>query len=344
MKRFLLFGSLLAIVFSFLACGDDLPQFEMDDEGVWGLPDARAITHAEFLKYAEGNGWKHVSTYEIMEDGSVSREERYGNLGGGAPSGYYFEKDTYVNFAFYNAIPGKFRTTAAYVYLEDGNRIGNVNRFDDTFFTKFQVLSISKDKLEVVEYLGVRSNKEGYRDIYGWATYRKMTAEELEACQEEYMDMSERKHDASYMFQPYGSVTEEEFMREVVGYGWQWAYTYEIADDMTYQEKDYYPDQDYAPHYYFEKDTLTRFHRKADGTLACSREPYTLMLEESNPYLVNEATQDTLYLFYINNKGGWNFRETLVPRDGKPVYGLSWYLRMPDYMLQKFRERYGADK
>lgn len=342
MKRFWLFGSLLAIVIGFISCGDDVPQFDMDDEGRWVVPDARPISHAEFLKYAEGNGWKHVSTYEIMEDGSVSRENYYESRDGGGPSGYYFGKDTYVKFAFYGAIPGKFRTTTAYVYLEDGNRIGNVNRFEDTFFTKFQVLSVSKDKLEVVEYLGVISGKDGQRDIYGWTTYRKMTDEELEACQEEYMDMSERKHDASYMFQPYGSVTEEDFMREVVGYGWQWAYTYEIADDMTYQEKDYYPSQDQAPHYYFEKDTLTRFHQAEDGTLTSSREPYKLMLDGSYPLLVNEVTQDTLFLFYINDNGGWNFRETLAPRDGKPVYGFSWYLRMPDYMLQKFREKYGA--
>lgn len=344
MKRFWLFGSLLAIVFSFLACGDDLPQFEIDPEDGLIMPDVRPISHAEFLKYAEGNGWKHVSTYEIMEDGSVSRENYYESRDGGASSGYYFEKDTYVNFAFYNAIPGRFRTTAAYVYLEDRNRIGHVNRFTDTFSTQFQVLSVSEDKLEVVEHLGIRGGKDGYIDVYGWATYRKMTAEELEACQEEYMDMSERKHDASYMFQPYGSVTEEDFMREVVGYGWQWAYTYEIADDMTYQEKDYYPSQDHAPHYYFEKDTLTRFHQAEDGTLTYSREPYKLVLDGPSPLLVNEATQDTLYLFSIYAESGWNFRETLAPRDGKPVYGLSWYLRMPDYMLQKFREKYGADK
>ena len=344
MKRFLLFGSLLAIVISFVSCGDDVPPFEFDTEGECRVPDVRSIPHAEFLKYAEGNGWKHVSTYEIMEDGSVDKEGYYESRDGGAPSGYYFEKDTYVSFAFDGAYPAYFRTTAAYDYVEDGNRIGYVNRFDDTFFTQFQVLSVSEDKLEVVKYLGVRIGKDGRKNIYGWATYKKMTAEELDACWEKYMDKSEWKHDASFMFQPINEVNEEDFMRELVGYGWQWGHTYEIADDMTYQEKSYYPNEDMAPHYYFEKDTLTRFYRAEDGTFASRREPYTLMLEDSNPRLVNEATQDTLYLFFISSQGGWDFRETLAPRDGKPVYGYSWYLRMPDYMLQKFRDKYAAGK
>ena len=344
MKRFLLFGSLLAIVISFVACGDDVPPFEFDTEGECRVPDVRSIPHAEFLKYAEGNGWKHVSTYEIMEDGSVDKREYYEYMVGGGPSGYYFEKDTYVTFAFYDAYPARFRTTAAYDYVEDGNRIGQVNRFDDTFFTQFQVLSVSEDKLEVVEHLGVRDGQDGLEDVYGWVTYRKMTAEELDACWEEYSEKSEWKHDASFMFQPNNMVAEERFLQEVVGYGWQWGHTYEIADDMTYQEKSYYPNEDMAPHYYFEKDTLTRFFRAEDGTFASSKEPYTLMLEDSNPRLVNEAIQDTLYLYYISDQGILDIRETLAPRDGKPVYGYSRYWRMPDDMLQKFRDKYAAGK
>ena len=344
MKRTLLFGSLLAIVISFVACGDDVPQFEFDAEGRCYMPGVRSISHAEFLKYAEGNGWKHVSTYEINEDGSVEKKEHYKDMVGGGPSWYYFEKDTYVTFASYDAYPADFRTTATYDYWEDGNRIGYVNRFDDTFFTQFQVLSVSKDKLEVVEHLGVRDGQDGLKDVYGWATYRKMTAEELDACWEEYSEKSEWKHDASFMFQPVDWVTEEDFLQKVVGYGWQWNYTYEIADDMTYQEKSYYPSQDMAPHYYFEKDTLTRFYQAEDGTFVCSREPYTLMLEDSNPRVVNEATQDTLYLYHISDYESMIFRETLASRDGKPVYGYSMYMRMSEHMLQKFRDKYAIDK
>ena len=92
MKKLLFFWSLLAIAIGFTACNNDDPNFEFDEEGRCFLPNVSPISHATFLKYAEGNGWKHVSTYEINQDGSVQSHDHYRDLTGGGPSSYYFEK------------------------------------------------------------------------------------------------------------------------------------------------------------------------------------------------------------------------------------------------------------
>jgi hypothetical protein len=56
---------------------------------------------------------------------------------------------------------------------------------DGTFYTKFQVLSINENELQVVKHLGYRAG-ENARDIYGLVTFSKMTDEELESYRRAY--------------------------------------------------------------------------------------------------------------------------------------------------------------
>lgn len=344
MKKLLLLASLVAIVMSFAACNNDdvdVPRFAYDADGRCYQPNAQPISHAEFLKYAEGNGWKHVSTYEIDEKGRVMKKGYYEDLEGASSSDYYFEKDSYSynNFSFPY---GTVYSTTSYIYQEDGNRIGYTNRFDDSFFTQFQVLSIDEHELQVVEYLGFRSG-ENSRDIFGLVTYQKMTDEERESYLHGYNNYKAVELDASFMFKKFGDITEEDFLKEVVGYGWQWGHTWEISEDTTYQpEVTYYANQDETSHYYFEKDVLTRFYRTEEGEFVHSKEPYTLMLEEFPYKLVNEATHDTLYLYFAQNPE-LSFREVIDMRNGQPVWGFSSYRRMGDKKLQQFCEKYSKE-
>ena len=84
MKRLTVFWvSLVAIVMGFTACNNDADEpdngsrFAFDTDDRCYLPGVKTITHDEFLKYAAGNGWDHVSTYEINKDGSVKETEYY---------------------------------------------------------------------------------------------------------------------------------------------------------------------------------------------------------------------------------------------------------------------------
>jgi hypothetical protein len=344
MKKLLFLASFVAIVMSFVACESEnveAARFQYDANGRCYQSDAQPISYAEFLKYAEGNGWEHVSTHEIDENGRVLEKNYYEGLDGASSHDYYFEKDRY-SYDYFSFPYGTMYSTSSYIYQEDGNRIGHINRFDDSFFTQFQVLSIDENELQVVQYLAYRAG-ENARNIYGLVTYRKMTDEEREDYLRGYNNYEAREMDGSFVFRKFGDITEEDFLKEVVGYGWQWGHTWEISEDTTYRpEVTYYADQDEASHYYFEKDVLTRFYRTEDGEFVHSKEPYTLMLDEFPYKLVNEATKDTLYLYFAQNPE-FSFREVLDIRDGKPVWGFSSYRRMYDKKLEQFREKYSTE-
>ena len=335
MKKLLFFWSLLAIAIGFTACNNDDPNFEFDEEGRCFLPNVSPISHATFLKYAEGNGWKHVSTYEINQDGSVQSHDHYRDLTGGGPSSYYFEKDTYTSYFWLDAFLAKAYSEETYTYLEDGNQIGYTNRFNDNFFTQFQILSIDENKLRMIEYIGIRNN----RNIYALTTYRKMSEEELNGYRENYVNSKDIKHNASFAFNTTQKFTTEIFQDKIVEFGWQWVYTYEIdSDEQTYTEKSYYPNQDLATHYYFENDSLIRFYQTEDGVFAHSKEPYTLLFDAPPYRLVNEATNDTIYL--LRSYDRLEVREKLDTKDEKTIWGLSNYIKMSEDKLKQFMEKY----
>lgn len=337
MKRLVLWMSLLVIAFGLSTCSDeDMPRFQFNANGECFMPDARNITHEEFLEYAEGNGWQHVSTYEINRDGSVENKSYYEGLDGGGPGSYYFGRETYTSYFWFDAYPALAYMTYPYSY-KDGNRIGVTNRLDDRFVTQLQVLSISESEFQSIVLLGIRSGE----NVYGLATYRKMTDEELKEYQEKYIDYYDLVYDASYMFRSFAELTVEKFEKEVVGYGWQWNYTYEISEDTTYTERNYYSDGDKTSHYYFEKDTLTRFYQK-DGSFVYSKEPYKLMLDAPPYRLVNEATNDTLYLYFAQNPE-LEYREVLRMDNGRPVYGFTSLWRMSEAKLEEFRQKYTTE-
>ena len=337
MKKLLFFWSLLAIAIGFTACNNDDLKFEFDEEGTCFLPNVSPISHATFLKYAEGNGWKHVSTYEINEDGSVQNHDHYKDLIGGGPSSYYFEKDTYTSYYWLSAYPADAYSEVVYTYSENGNRIGHINRFNDNFFTKFQILSINENKLQMIEHIGIRSN----RNIYALTTYKKMSKEELNNYRENFVNREDLKHNASFAFNSLQEFTTEMFQDEIAGFGWQWNYTYEIdSDEQTYTEKSYYTNQDEATHYYFENDSLIRFFQTENGVFAHSKEPYTLLFDTPPYRLVNEATNDTIYL--LSAYSMLDVREKLGIKDEKPVWGLSTYIKMSEDKLKQFMEKYAT--
>lgn len=333
MKKLLFFWSLLAIAIGFTACNNDDPNFEFDENGTCFRPNVSPISHATFLKYAGGNGWKHVSTYEINEDGTVQKHNQYE----GGSNSYYFEKDTYTSYYWLNAYPADAYSKVSYTYLEESNQIGHTNRFDDKFFAKFQILSINENKLQMIEYIGIRSN----RDIYALTTYRKMSEKELNNYRENYVNREDLKHSASFAFNSIQEFTTDKFQDKIAGFGWQWNYTYEIdSDEQTYTEKSYYPNQDLATHYYFEKDSLIRFYQTEDGVFVHSKEPYTLLFDAPPYRLANEATNDTIYLLSAYNM--FYIREKLDTKDEKPVWGLSTYIKMSEDKLKQFMEKYAT--
>jgi hypothetical protein len=189
----------------------------------------------------------------------------------------------------------------------------------------------------MIEHIGIRSN----RNIYALTTYKKMSKEELNDYRENFVNREDLKHNASFAFNSLQEFTTEMFQDEIAGFGWQWNYTYEIdSDEQTYTEKSYYTNQDEATHYYFENDSLIRFFQTENGVFAHSKEPYTLLFDAPPYRLVNEATNDTIYL--LSAYGMLNVRDKIGTKDEKPVWGLSTFIKMSEDKLKQFMEKYAT--
>ncbi|WP_300701932.1 hypothetical protein [Bacteroides sp.] len=167
------------------SCGDDdeFPTFKFDGDGTCYYPSVSAISKESFGETVVGYGWKHVSTYEIEENGECLKKEYYTDLEGAGPHYYYFESATTLKtYMHMDAYPANGFRTSAFEYM-DANRVVGNNQH-----TILQIVSVDKDLLKVVEYLAVRA---GGTKVYGYVTYKRMTEQELKECQKSYpVDLS----------------------------------------------------------------------------------------------------------------------------------------------------------
>lgn len=121
MKKLQFWASLVAIVIGFAACNNDdvdVPRFQFDADGRCYWADTKPISHADFLKYAEGKGWKQVSSYEIKEDGSVAKTDFFEGLPTGIV-GSFIEKDMFFTSQKTGHV-GLLYFEDSYVYSEEG--------------------------------------------------------------------------------------------------------------------------------------------------------------------------------------------------------------------------------
>lgn len=180
-------GMLLGLVVC-SSCGDDneYPAFKFGEDGICYYPSVSAISQESFEETVVGYGWKHVSTHEIKENGECLKEEYYAGLDGAGPSYYYFESAASLKtFMHVDAYPVNGFRTSAYKYI-DANRVVVNNQH-----MIWQILSVDKDLLKAVEYLGVRADRI---KVYGYVTYKRMTEQELAECRESYpVDLSNLK-------------------------------------------------------------------------------------------------------------------------------------------------------
>lgn len=192
MKRYLLFlvVALLAIG-CFTACSSDDNEGEESvthllPKGKIDLNKLPTVTSDEFFSKVTDHGWRHLATYEILSDGSLSPTDYYKGAIGYGPSDFYFSKNKITKF-FYNDALGKLnKSTTNYHYDSSNNAIDigeNPNPFD-------RVYSCTDTKLLLVLYLGkVNVNNGQLRDHYGIACYTKMSDKGLAEKQKNYEDI-----------------------------------------------------------------------------------------------------------------------------------------------------------
>lgn len=181
MKHLNLLG-ILGLIFLLIvqsSCSkDDEFTFKFDEKGECYYPSVQAISIENFEKSVVGSGWEHVSTHEIDAVGEYLKGEYYADLVGASPQQYFFESSSTMKSYYYaDAYPARGFSTSVYSYME------NVNRIIVNANTRLQILSVDKDILKVLEHLAVRA---GGQKIYGYSTYKRMSAQELKECQKNY--------------------------------------------------------------------------------------------------------------------------------------------------------------
>lgn len=168
----------------------DAPMFLFDDNGVCYTPSTLPISAATFYETVLHAGWKHVCTYKIDKDGNYADEEYYSHAEGRGPHHFYFENESTVKqYVTISAIPLLAGFYICPYQLDEENN--HLTGESGTKNIDLQILSLSQDEIKGIEYLGVRSNGE---KVYGYATYKRMTSEELAEIEQQYpTDLEQRE-------------------------------------------------------------------------------------------------------------------------------------------------------
>lgn len=181
MKHLNLLGtlSLLFLLIVQSSCSkDDSLTFKFDENGECYYPSVSPISTGNFEKSVVGSGWKHVSTYEIGTDGECMKGEYYADLIGVGPHHYFFESSNSFKMYYYaDAYPANGFMTTSYSYVE------SVNGVAANSSTILQILSVDGDVMKAIEYMAVRADG---KKVFGYSTYKRMSAQELKKCQESY--------------------------------------------------------------------------------------------------------------------------------------------------------------
>lgn len=155
----------------------DAPLFLFDENGVCYSPSAVPISKATFTETVLNSGWKHVHTYQINPNGYLSPKDYYEGLLGCGPAYFYFKNEsTVTKYFFADAIPAAGFYTSTYQFNDKNHLLA-------TCGIDMQILSLHKNEIKVIEFLGVYASGE---KIYGYATYRRMTDSELAQVQQQY--------------------------------------------------------------------------------------------------------------------------------------------------------------
>lgn len=180
-----IFLALLAVV-AMVACEDNLEgksgvetefDFAFNEAGECYSVKTKGITQSEFVEKVVGYGWEEESSYEIFDNGNISSKDYWDDMIGGLPIDLYFESDKCLKAFSWNSGLAPLDGQYGYYtwnFIFDNTRIildGDRSRY------LYLILTVTEDTMVCIEKLG--------KD-YALVTFKRMTAEELEAKQQKY--------------------------------------------------------------------------------------------------------------------------------------------------------------
>lgn len=80
--------------------------YTVNDEGCCVLKGRKPIAAEEIQSKVKGYGWESIATYEVQENGKLSKEEFWKDRFGGSPTHFWFETSQQAFSYFYSdALP-----------------------------------------------------------------------------------------------------------------------------------------------------------------------------------------------------------------------------------------------
>lgn len=173
------------------------PMFQFDEQGIpyrLNAPMLSPEMQQDIQNEAFGYGWKWMQTFEILENGFVDPKDFYTERYGAGPTSYYFKSDhELVKFFYSGAFNKAFYLNQGFSYetttgiMSDGQNPSGLLPW--TFFLRIWSIYNLNDRwyMSIIEPLGMQSDGNGgYKNVWGYSHYYRMSDEELRMMQAEY--------------------------------------------------------------------------------------------------------------------------------------------------------------
>lgn len=207
-KKFLSIVLLIACTVIFGSCDDseylNVDNFKLDknlfsktytidEEGCCVLKGVSPIAKDVVLSKVVGYGWQSIGTYEIQDNGKLSKNEYWKDRIGGGPTHYCFESSQQlVQYYYVDAKPAWCFQRMSWSYDPTNGFIlcGKEDKLDIKERYR-QILKLEESGGTILMYTlqkkGVKNDgKGGYEPFYAMIVYKRMTDEDLKKMKESY--------------------------------------------------------------------------------------------------------------------------------------------------------------
>lgn len=135
---------------------------------------------ADVQKYLIGNGWKHIESHLIKDDGKIEQESYYENMYGATPISYYFnDTNTLTEIYFSDEEAGRLvNNLHTWEYLCDQTLIVIDQEVSATPAPNvIQIVEAKEQAMWIIQLIGLSNDKP----LYALSLYGKMTDKEKQS-------------------------------------------------------------------------------------------------------------------------------------------------------------------
>lgn len=166
-------------------------KYTIDADGFCVLEGQKPLTAAEIASSVTGYGWKTVGTYEVEDNGHLSKTDYWQDRVGGSPTDYWFESSSNLTSYFsVDAVPASCYRNLTWSYdAQKGFIMYDTSNSTASDLTSqyMQVLKIGESHGKTLMYT---MQKLGYlsdgTNRFGMIVYQRMTDKELDDMKRNY--------------------------------------------------------------------------------------------------------------------------------------------------------------